>query len=1005
MSSSERSNADAVLVAAEALPYGVAITDVAGTITWTNAAYARLEGCTQEDLKGRSVGEFAFDELAHADPSAPPSWVEAARHRKNGEVYATRHTITTLRSPAGDVTGFWITLEDITGLRNEGDAPHSAGANLSALIESTEDLIWSVDLDYNLLTFNQAFQDNLDNTFGVRAVSGMRLEEWLAPERVRLWPPMYGRALSEGAFRTEYSMLNGRILELSFNPIRQDGRTTGVSVFGKDITQAKAAEKALLEAESNYRDIFEGALEGMFQVAPGKPLALNSALAHMLGYDSVQQALSAAAAGGTQQAWLDLNERARFVKLLADQGIVRGYECRFKRKDGSLIWVSFNVRRIAGPDGQAPTYRGFIEDITERKQMQEALRKSEEKFAKVFRCSPAVIILSDPDRDDALLDVSEAFEYVTGYRREEAVGRTGIELGLWADASQFEEYRTRFRSEGRSRNVEIQFRRKNGDVGTGLMSSEWIELDGRMYAISATVDITEQKKAESDMRSLVTAIENAEETIVVTDLEGRIQYCNPAFEAITGYSKEEVLGQNPRILKSGKHVPEFYAEMWAMLAKGQVWRGHLTNKKKDGSFYEEEATISPIRDVKGRITGFVAIKRDVTERLQLEEQFRQAQKLESIGRLAGGMAHDFNNLLTVINGYSDLCLKQLKAADPLKPYVREIQNAGERAANLTKQLLAFSRKQVIEPRILDLNATIRESAPMLQPLIGEDIVLETRLDDSLGQVMADPDQIHQIIMNLAVNARDAMPHGGELTIETANVELSPESSTAIHRDATAGRYVRMSVTDSGHGMDETTRERIFEPFFTTKELGKGTGLGLSTVYGIVRQSGGWIDVRSEVGAGTSFHIFLPRLDAVPAPPRSVTGASIAGGNETILVVEDQPEVRSFTRAALSRYGYNVIDACDGGNAIARASQYANRIDLLVTDVVLPGMNGKEVSERLRLLRPDLKVLFISGYTADLIADRGVLPPGVVFLHKPFSAQELAVKVRDALDSAKPSGEG
>ena len=878
MPSSVRSSTDAVLAAAEALPFGVAITDVTGVITWTNAAFARLAGRTPDDLNGQSVGEFAFDELAHADPLAAPRVVETVRRRKNGEAYTARHTITTLRSPAGDVTGFWITQEDITGLERDGD-----------------------------------------------------------------------------------------------------------------------------DADRNYRTIFEGALEGIFRATPEKTLAVNPAMAHMMGYDSVQQALSAVA-DGTRGVWLDPSERERFLKLLADQGVVRGYECQFKRRDGSPIWVSLNVQKTSCPEGRACSYQGFIEDITERKQMQEALRKSEEKFAKVFRCSPAVIILSDPEAGDALLDVSEAFEGATGYRREEVIGRTGIELGLWADPSQFEEYRKRFRADGRARNVEMQFRKKNGDIGTGLMSSEWIELDGKMCAISATVDISEQKKAESDMRSLVTAIENAEEVIVVTDLEGRIQYCNPAFEAVTGYSKEEALGRNPRILKSGKHCPEFYAEMWATLTNGQVWRGHLTNKKKDGSLYEEEAAISPIRDVAGRISGFVAIKHDVTERLQLEDQFRQAQKLESVGRLAGGMAHDFNNLLTVINGYSDLCLKRLKSPDPLRPYMREIQKAGERAAGLTKQLLAFSRKQVIEPRVLDLNATIRESAPMLRPLIGEDIALTTRLDGSLGQVMADPDQIHQIIMNLAVNARDAMPDGGELSIETANVELSQEGIAVIHADATAGRYVVMSVTDTGHGIDETTRERIFEPFFTTKEVGKGTGLGLSTVYGIVRQSGGWIDVRSEVGVGTSFHIYLPRLDAVPAPPRSVPAGSIAGGSETILVVEDQEEVRAFTRAALKRYGYRVIDASDGGNAVARAEQYPRQIHLLVTDVVLPGMNGKEVSERLQELRPDLKVLFISGYTADLIADRGVLPPGVAFLHKPFSAQELAAKVRDALDSPKPIGE-
>jgi nitrogen-specific signal transduction histidine kinase len=384
------------------------------------------------------------------------------------------------------------------------------------------------------------------------------------------------------------------------------------------------------------------------------------------------------------------------------------------------------------------------------------------------------------------------------------------------------------------------------------------------------------------------------------------------------------------------------------------------------------------------------------EKAKLEDQLRQAQKLESVGRLAGGVAHDFNNLLTVINGYSGFLLKRLAAGDPLRAYADEIGIAGERAAGLTRQLLAFSRKQVIEPRVIDLNAAIRESAPMLQRLIGEDIALETRLEGGLGQVMADPDQIHRVIMNLAVNARDAMAGGGTLDIETKNVEIGQAGSASMQPAATPGRYVLMTVTDNGHGMDETVRRQVFEPFFTTKEVGKGTGLGLSTVYGIVRQSGGWIDVSSEVGVGTSFEVYLPRVDACGVPERSGIGVPIEGGVETILVVEDQQTVRAFVVAALRQCGYDVLEASDGNEAIAVAGRHPGRLHLLLTDVVMPGMNGKELSGRLKELRPDLKVLFISGYTADAIAHRGVLDRGVAFLQKPFSPEELARKVRDAL---------
>jgi signal transduction histidine kinase len=424
--------------------------------------------------------------------------------------------------------------------------------------------------------------------------------------------------------------------------------------------------------------------------------------------------------------------------------------------------------------------------------------------------------------------------------------------------------------------------------------------------------------------------------------------------------------------------------------------------RKDGTTGVTETVTKLLSDERGTVRQVLGVSRDITERKQaecaqakLEAQLRHAQKMESVGRLAGGVAHDFNNLLTVINGYSEFLLSQLNAPGPLRSYAQEIRKAGERAASLTKQLLAFSRKQVTEPRVLDLNTTIKDSAPFLQRLIGEDVALTTRLDGALGQVIADPDQIGQVLMNLVVNARDAMPEGGKLDIETKNVEFASDN-TAISPDTTPGRYVLVSVTDTGLGMDETTQLHIFEPFFTTKEAGKGTGLGLSTVYGIIRQSGGWIDVSSQVGSGTAFKLYLPRIDAGPMPERNETSAPTLGGSGTILLVEDQEAVRTLTKAVLRQYGYQVIEAFDGEEAIAVASRFSGQIHLLLTDVILPGMNGKQVSERLKGLRPDMKVLFMSGYAADVIAHRGALDRGVALLRKPFSPEQLAAKVRDVL---------
>jgi CheY-like chemotaxis protein len=367
-----------------------------------------------------------------------------------------------------------------------------------------------------------------------------------------------------------------------------------------------------------------------------------------------------------------------------------------------------------------------------------------------------------------------------------------------------------------------------------------------------------------------------------------------------------------------------------------------------------------------------------------------------VGRLAGGVAHDFNNLLTLINGYSESVLKALRPSDPLYPYAQEIKRAGEHAASLTNQLLTFSRKQVIQPRPLDMSAIVNDAERMLQRLIGEDIELVTTLDPLLGQVMADPDQIHQVIMNLVVNSRDAMPEGGKLEITIKNVDVD-EDSMGAHPDVVPGRYVLMNVTDTGIGMDEDTLQSAFEPFFTTKQPGEGTGLGLSTVYGIVRQSGGWIHVRSEVGQGTSFRIYLPRIDAWSVPDRAEADrAKALHGDETVLVVEDNEAVRRLTRTILEAYGYQVIEAANSTEAFAVEKEHSGEIHLLLTDVILPGMNGMALSERLRALRPKLRVLFTSGYTADVIARRGVLQRDVAYLQKPFGPDSLAAKVREVL---------
>jgi PAS domain S-box-containing protein len=503
-----------------------------------------------------------------------------------------------------------------------------------------------------------------------------------------------------------------------------------------------------------------------------------------------------------------------------------------------------------------------------------------------------------------------------------------------------------------------------------------------------------------EYRRLSIAIEQAADSIIITDAHGAVVYVNPAFEKLSGYSRDEVIDQNPRMFQSGKHDPDFYASLWQVLLTGQVWHGRLVNKKKDGTFYTADATISPVRNEDDQVVNYVALERDVTRELQLEDQLNQAQKMEAIGRLAGGVAHDFNNILTVINGHSELLLHRfLQPDDPSRWEVKQIQEAGERAAVLTHQLLAFSRRQAVQPKILNLNDAVTDLQKMLRRLIDETIQLDITLDPKLGAIKADTGQLTQVLMNLVVNARDAMPDGGRISIETGNAYLD-ETFIEKNMEAVAGPYVLLSVSDTGIGLDKETKSHIFEPFFTTKGEGKGTGLGLSTVYGIIRQNNGFIWVYSEPGQGTVFKIYLPQItkdEQETLVSRPVTVTSLTG-TETILLVEDEVNVRLVACKFLKKHGYTVLEVGHPKEALQLCQQDNHQIDLLITDVIMPDMSGRELAEQLTRSYPNLKVLYISGYANDALSQYGVIGSGIAFLEKPFSSESLAHKVRETLDT-------
>jgi len=515
-------------------------------------------------------------------------------------------------------------------------------------------------------------------------------------------------------------------------------------------------------------------------------------------------------------------------------------------------------------------------------------------------------------------------------------------------------------------------------------------------------DITERKLAEADNDRLVSAIEQSGECVVIIDKGRVVRYVNPAYEKVTGRTREEVIG---RRLDSDLNENNTYnKEFWATLESGKPWGGRLEDRRKDGAPYTEVATVSPVFNDAGDIVNYVSVSRDITgylelqkEKERLQDQVLQIQKMESVGRLAGGVAHDFNNMLNVISGHAQLAMDSLDPSAPVYRHLSEIYKASLRSSALTRQLLAFARKQTIAPRVLDLNITLGNMLTMLQRLIGEDIELEWNTGHNLWPVRIDPAQIDQILANLAVNARDAIEKHGKITISLENIVLD-EDYCRQHPGSMPGDYVMITFSDDGCGMEHDIREHLFEPFFTTKTDGKGTGLGLATVYGIVKQNDGFISVYSEPGRGTTFKIYLPRYQGSETPGAIETeNKPVTGGAETILVVEDEKTVLDLTKDMLERLGYHVIAVNSPDEAIRLAQNYDGKIDLLLVDVIMPGMTGRDLSEHLANLRPGIKKLFMSGYTADIITHRGILEEGVFFIQKPYSIKSLAENVRAALE--------
>ncbi len=1026
---------------------GIAITDDGLRLVDVNAAACRLTGYTRDELLGRSVADL----IVADDRDDQSVQVEAVRagqsivterrlQRKDGGVLNVE-----ISARAFENGGVQAIVRDMSTRREAERALRESEERFRLLYQYLPLAYHSVSEHGTIVMVNDAWLALTGLSRGQSV--GRRFADLLTPD---------SRAVYESRFTRRIAGADVHDVELTL--VRGDHSLVTVSLDGRrgqdeqgrvrvhcalhDVTATRLAAARVRESEERYRTLFADSPVSLWEEDFSgirrhfdrlRALGVSDFEEHFSANpDELADCVESVRVVDINRATLALYGAESRSQLLAGLDRILGDEGRevFRRSilalaRGERSWESEGVNytlngdpiRLAlqwslAPGAEQTWSRVLVSamDITDRVRAEDALRESEARFERIFRSAPDLMGISRRS-DGTLLDVNDVFLRELGYTRETIVGRPADELRLWVNPPDHREVVEMLARQGVVQNLEARLRRRSGGWFEGLVSVVPLTVSGEDCLLIHAVDTTPRRRAEQlsreSQRMLATLMSNLAGMAYqcCVDPERTLLFVSEGCRELTGYQASDLIG-NRRLSYASLILDEdreaVFAGVREAIAQGRPYR--LTYRIRHASgqtrwVWEQGRVAQSSSDQPVTLEGFVS---DITERKRAEEdlqqsaeQLRQAQKMEAVGRLAGGIAHDFNNLLTAIIGYSDLVLQRMASTDPLVGRVEEIRRAGERAANLTRRLLAFSRKQVLAPSVLDLDGVFRDIAPILSRLIGEDIELRLAIGPA-GQVKADPTQMEQVVLNLVVNARDAMPQGGTLSIATGTTVLG-ERQAAEH-GVSAGPYAMFSISDTGVGMDGETRARLFEPFFTTKSPGHGTGLGLSTVYGIVRQSGGFVSVDSRVGVGTRFSVHFPRVEPSADEIESVSGLiDLATGSETVLVVEDEEAVRRLTRAILERLGYSVIEATDGEEALAVWTGRASDIDLVITDVVMPRLDGPSFVARASAIQPVNRLIYLSGYARDATAMRQDLDPSAPLLQKPFTSGALARAVRGVLD--------
>jgi two-component system cell cycle sensor histidine kinase/response regulator CckA len=922
--------------------------------------------------------------------------IEHRIRRKGGEVRWVQNTSVLRRYSAGQLLGYDGLIEDITERKRAQEALRNQEIIFPPFVENLYDLITIHDPS-GVFSYVSPSVTRLLGHAPVTLI-GRSLFEFIHPEDLSSAQAAFQKAVVRvtPTLPTEYRFRHADgswvHLESVASNLQDHPGVNGIVVTTREVPASRRIARGSVCQDTEGKIVSANAVAGQI---------LGLSLEEMMGCTSSDPHWRAVREDGSE---LPGDQHPAMVALRTGhpvRGVVMGV---FNPSENAYRWIVVYSVPCFLPGETKPfqIYSSFI-DITEQKRAQESLRISENRYRSLVSHMAEGVALHKVIYDEKgkaidyeIVDVNSQYERILNLAQEKVTHKRSREVYGTLESPYLEEF-SNVASSGRPHRFETYFAPMDRFFDISVVSWE----KGQFATIFT--DITESKRAEDVLREserrFRELLENVNLVAIMLDPQGRITFCNDQLLKLTGWDRQEILGHNWfDVFVRGSEGDQIRARFLQSIQVSEMpahYEYPIVTRYGGSRLIAWDNTV--LREVDGAVVGMAGLGRDITEQRSLEEQLRQAQKMESVGRLAGGVAHDFNNLLTAINGYAELLLLEIKAADPLYSGILAIKKAGEQATALTRQLLAFSRKQLMQPKVLDLNVLIQENSNMLRRLIGEDVPLITHFDPELKHVKADPGQIEQVILNLAVNARDAMPSGGQLILETANVKLTEEYSWR-HVSVHPGDYVMLSVTDTGSGMDAETLSHIFEPFFTTKGVGKGTGLGLSTVYGIIQQSGGHIGVHSELGQGTTFKIYLPMVEEPLEAAGSRTWLmETPRGVETVLVVEDEEMVRSLASLTLRMKGYKVLEAINGEEAL-RACEYDNApIHLLLSDVVMPQMSGRELAQRLIQIRPTMKVLYMSGYTDNAVSHHGILDAGLEYIQKPFSPESLVRRVREVLD--------